>query len=242
MSETPKAKILLVDDAVRLRSRLEDFLQTHNFSIMSLADGEKAQEAICEFQPDLMLLDVMMPGHDGFEVLRSVRQTSSIPIIMLTACNNRDDRVKGLDQGADDYLGKPFHLGELLARIRAVLRRSHSQVPSGDVPEEPILRSGPLSLDISQRKLNFFQKDQVSSKNLTNLEFRLVYLFLNRQGEILSRDEILDYIFESRVSVDGQSLRVYINRLRKILEEIGLDPRTLATVWGSGYRFNLPAS
>ncbi|MDR1110341.1 MAG: response regulator transcription factor [Deltaproteobacteria bacterium] len=244
MNENQEARILLVDDAVRLRSRVEDFLESHNFAVKSLADGRGAKEAISEFMADLMLLDVMMPGQDGFDVLRSVRESSAIPIIMLTACNNRGDRVKGLDYGADDYLGKPFHLSELLARIRAVLRRSlpksSSEITPGTIHEELI--SGPLRLDIGKRRLTLTRNGSGTKKDLTNLEFRLFYLFISRAGQVLSRDEILDELFESRVSVDGHSLRVYINRIRKILSELGLDPRTVSTVWGAGYRWVSDAS
>jgi DNA-binding response OmpR family regulator len=240
MRATPEAKILLVDDALQLRSRLEDFLETHNYAIKSLPDGRGAQEVIADFRPDLMLLDVMMPGADGFEVLRSVRETSSIPVIMLTACNNKADRVKGLEQGADDYLGKPFHLSELLARIRAVLRRSatkeHLTESRAETLEE--LHSGPISLDIGQRRLSLYVNGQTAKKNLTNLEFKLFHLFMSRDGDILTRDELLECLFESRIGADGHSLRVYINRLRKILTELGADPRTIDTVWGSGYRWS----
>ncbi|MDR1676979.1 MAG: response regulator transcription factor [Deltaproteobacteria bacterium] len=241
MSTNPEARILLVDDAVRLRSRLEDFFESHNFVFKSLDSGLGVKQALADFMPDLMLLDIMMPGADGFEILRSVRETSSIPVIMLTACNNRGDRVRGLDQGADDYLGKPFHLGELLARIRAVLRRSHLvkealSGASGEALENVVC--GPLTLDIGQRRLTSFFEERVKKKNLTNLEFRIFHFFMSRAGQILTRDEIMNHLFENRIDEGGQSLRVYINRIRKILAELDLDPRTVATVWGSGYRFN----
>ncbi|MDR1049828.1 MAG: response regulator transcription factor [Deltaproteobacteria bacterium] len=242
MNETHEAKILLVDDSVRLRSRLEDFLESHNFGVKCLPDGRDAKDAIAEYRPDLLLLDIMMPGRDGFEVLRSVRESFSVPVIMLTACNNKTDRVRGLDHGADDFLGKPFHLGELLARIRAVLRRSKAApagpAEAGEGGGGEIVR-GPLRLNVGRQRLSAEQKNRSLKKNLTNLEFRLFYLFMSRADEILSRDEILEYLFENRESVEGQSLRVYINRVRKILSELELDPGSVVTVWGSGYLFRI---
>ncbi|MDR0549280.1 MAG: response regulator transcription factor [Deltaproteobacteria bacterium] len=245
MNGNPEAKILLVDDAARLRSRLEDFLESHNFAIKSLPDGREAGAAISEFQPDLLLLDVMLPGLDGFEVLRCLRLYSSLPVIMLTACNNRGDRVNGLELGADDYLGKPFHLGELLARIRAVLRRVKPQNGQPSVTDEtPLeseeLTSGPLVLDIGRQRLALRGKTVEVAQNLTNLEFRLFYLFFSHPEVVLNRDEVLESLFDSRTAIQGQSLRVYVNRARKILTELGLDPQTVATVWGSGYRWSPP--
>ncbi|MDR1656547.1 MAG: response regulator transcription factor [Deltaproteobacteria bacterium] len=234
----PQAKILIVDDAVRLRTRLEDFLQSHHYLTATLPDGSEAQETIGEFKPDLVLLDVMLPGEDGFEVLKKIRLSSPVPVIMLTASNNRLDRVKGLDQGADDYIGKPFFLGELLARIKAVLRRSQSQSLEPPTKTTDLLTTGPLTLDISRHRMIYSRHGQPVVKNLTQLELRLFYLFMSNAGVILSRDQILGHIFEQQLESENHSLNVYINRLRKILSELGADHKTIATVWGYGYNWN----
>ncbi|MDR1608780.1 MAG: response regulator transcription factor [Deltaproteobacteria bacterium] len=239
MSPNPEAKILLVDDAARIRNRLEDFFESHNFGFMSLPNGQRTKEALAEFQPDLLLLDVMMPGPDGFELLRSIRATSAVPVIMLTARDSRSDRVKGLVDGADDYLGKPFHFSELLARIRAVLRRSQGPAEPRAESSQGLanLKSGPIQLDVGLRRLSVNLSSERHDKDLTNLEFRLFHYFMSRAGQILSRDELMGYLFDQRLGVLAHNLRVYVNRLRKILEELGADPRTIDTVWGSGYRW-----
>jgi DNA-binding response OmpR family regulator len=237
MSLEIEAKIMIVDDAIRLRTRLEDFLQSHRFQTESLQDGQKAVEAISGFQPDLVLLDVMMPGEDGFSVLKRVRAVSAVPVIMLTAANNKAERVKGLDEGADDYVGKPFSLGELLARIKAVLRRAKPNAPGrepvGDSADS--LATGPFTLDVGRHSLVYLDGSRESRKNLSLLEFRLFYLFMANAGQILSRDSILEHVFDQKIHAENHSLNVYVNRLRKILAELGSDPKTLATVWGNGY-------
>ncbi|MDR2422960.1 MAG: response regulator transcription factor [Deltaproteobacteria bacterium] len=239
ISQDVEAKIMIVDDAVRLRTRLEDFLLSHRFATESIPDGRGALETLERFKPDLILLDVMLPGEDGFAVLRRIRRVSAVPVIMLTAANNRTDRVKGLDQGADDYIGKPFSLGELLARVRAVLRRARPLAPDRGpaAAGEPAdsLATGPLTLEISRHRLTFLGNGQEAHKNLSLLEFRLFYLFMANVGQILSRDQILEHIFDDKALVETHSLNVYVNRLRKILAELGADPKTLATVWGYGY-------
>ncbi|MDR1050053.1 MAG: response regulator transcription factor [Deltaproteobacteria bacterium] len=234
-------KILIVEDTARVRVRLEDFLASHNFLTRSLPDGQQIGRIIDDFQPDLLLLDVLLPGPDGFEVLRDVRTTSSLPVIMLTACSGKDDRIKGLDQGADDYLGKPFHFTELLARIRAVLRRSKfkREEPKSNSSVEEFLKTGPVSLDISRHKLVVTAGGQEKVKGLSSLEFKLFFFFMSQPETILSRDKILWHLFEGQASVENRSLTVYVNRLRKILEELGANPGTIGTVWGSGYKWRL---
>jgi DNA-binding response OmpR family regulator len=250
-----EATILIVDDAVRLRDRLEDFLSSHRFETAFLPDGSDALGAIDRIKPDLVLLDVMMPGEDGFEVLRRIRNVSAIPVIMLTASNNRRDRVKGLDQGADDYIGKPFSLGELLARIKAVLRRSKpggalegALEPSQDgtcgLPNAPpaLLSVGSFSLDISGHRIIYSDNGFRRLKTLSILEFRLFHLFMSNAGRTLTRDRILEHILDKRVHAGDHNLNVYINRLRKILAELGADPSTINTVWGQGYRWGRGSS
>jgi two-component system OmpR family response regulator len=183
----------------------------------------------------------MLPETDGFSILRSVRESFSLPVIMLTACNSKKERVKGLDQGADDYIGKPFHLSELLARIRAVLRRSQAKKALGDESLESgeTLQTGPVSLEVSRQCLIVRQRGSLSKRNLSSLEFRLFYLFMSRAGETLSRDFILEHLFEDKNRAESHSLNVYISRLRRVLSELGADSRTLTTVWGSGYLWKL---
>lgn len=234
----PEAKILIIDDAARLRSRLEDFLQSHKFEAASLPGGRGALEAIEDFSPDLVLLDVMMPEENGFEVLKRIRGHSTVPVIMLTASNNKADRVKGLDQGADDYIGKPFSLGELLARIKAVLRRARPG-GSGAGDQSETLSSWPFSLDAVNHRLIWAKGASEASRSLTPLEFRLFHLFMARAGQILTRDEILAHLFGQRPQAEAHALNVYINRLRKILIELGADPKTIATVWGQGYKWSV---
>ncbi|MDR1546530.1 MAG: response regulator transcription factor [Deltaproteobacteria bacterium] len=237
MNLNAENKILIVDDAIRFRSRLDQFLISHKFSTIQLSSGKNIMEVIKKDQPNLILLDVMMPELDGFEVLRHIRQTSSIPIIMLTAANNKLDRINGLEDGADDYIGKPFHLGELLARIKAVLRRAKNNDVK-PLDNEEILTSKHISLDIRHHCLNINRAGTISAKNLSNLEFKLFYLFISSNGEILSRDQILEHIFDNHDHAGSHSLTVYINRLRKILTDLGTDPKIINTIWGQGYNWN----
>ncbi|MDR0548247.1 MAG: response regulator transcription factor [Deltaproteobacteria bacterium] len=239
MTQAIANKIMIVDDAARLRRRLEDFLKSHRFVTASWPDGRGAIAHVSEFKPDLVLLDVMMPVDDGFSVLKRLRSLSAVPIIMLTAANTKDDRVKGLDEGADDYIGKPFALTELLARINAVLRRAKpldanpGQKSSLEAPDS--LVTGPLTLDVGHHRLILTKPGQKAHKTLSLLEFRLFYLFMANVGEILSRDRILAHVYDEEIQPENHGLNVYVNRLRKVLAEIGADPQTLATVWGYGY-------
>jgi len=211
------------DDSVR-RS-VERALKFEEYDVLTAADGIAALSAIAEHVPDAIVLDVMMPGHDGMEVCRRVRAAGdSTPILMLTARHELTDRVAGLDAGADDYLVKPFALEELLARVRALLRRSPA------APDAVVLRVGDMVLDPSARTVRRARRPV----QLTKTEFDLLELLMLNGGIVLSRDVIYERIWGFDFETSSNSLDVYIGYLRRKTEEGG-EPRLIHTVRGVGY-------
>ena len=223
---------LLVDDDSRLQTNARDFLEPYGCRITSRYDGRGIESAVEEYKPDIVLLDVMLPGDDGFVVLQRLRAVSQIPVIMLTARGNDADRIVGLEMGADDYLPKPFNPRELLARIKAVLRRTAAQDPGDAAPELPpdVLAVGTIRLDMKRQKL--FRGDE--SVQLTTTEFRIIRAFMGRPDEILSRDAIQTLAFGENYHCNDRNIDVYISRARNTLRKLcGECP--IRTIWGSGY-------
>lgn len=226
-----KIHALLVDDDARLQASARDFLEPYGCKVTARMDGRGIEEALQEVRPDIVLLDVMLPGEDGFSILRRLRAVSQIPVIMLTARGNDTDRIVGLEMGADDYIPKPFNPRELLARIKAVLRRSAAQEggASGQAGE---LAVGVTRLDLKRQRLH--HRDSV--QDLTTTEFRIVRAFMKRPDEVLSRDEIQTLAFGENYYCNDRNIDVYISRLRSTLRKLcGESP--IHTVWGSGYRW-----
>lgn len=217
-------KILVVDDDSAVRSLLRRGLTLAGYAVDLAVDGQEALTAARERQPDLVVLDVMMPGLDGMAVCRELRARGEVPILMLTAKRTISDRVEGLDSGADDYLVKPFALEELLARVRALLRRSAEQ------PAHEILRCGDLLLDPVAREV----KRDGRLVALTAKEFDLLELFVRHQRQVLRRDIILQRVWGYDFEGDSNVVDVYVRYLRSKLDAPGLS-QLIHTVRGVGY-------
>lgn len=234
MTEETKIHALLIDDDSRLQINVRDFLESYGCKVTFRDDGRDIENAVHELKPDILLLDVMLPGDDGFIVLQRLRAVSQIPVIMLTARGNDADRIVGLEMGADDYLPKPFNPRELLARIKAVLRRTAQQgIQDASLEKHPdILTVGSVRLDLKRQRLH--RKD--ASVELTSTEFRIIRTFMSKPDEVLSRDEIQTLAFGENYHCNDRNIDVYISRARNTLRQLcGESP--IHTVWGSGYRW-----
>jgi two-component system phosphate regulon response regulator OmpR len=223
---------LLIDDDARLGAMVTEYLGRHEVEVTVAADGERGLAALARRRFDVVLLDVMLPGIDGFEVCRRLRATApsaTVPIIMLTARGEDVDRIVGLEIGADDYLGKPFNPRELLARIRAVLRRSSPPTP----PEGRPLRVGSFEIDWAAREVALEGRPIA----LTRYEFDLLALLARAAGRVLSRDQLLDALKGGEYEAFDRSIDVHISKLRAKLERNPKAPRYIKTVRGFGYVF-----
>jgi DNA-binding response OmpR family regulator len=230
------ARILIVDDDVRLGALLERLLKPEGFQVAVVTDGLQGARRATSEVFDLVVLDVMLPGQDGFEVLRRIRATSKVPVIMLTAKGTENDRIVGLELGADDYLSKPFNPRELLARIRAVLRRAEAAVHT---PPAEILRAGSLTMDISRREVRV----RGELVPLTTTEFDLLRCFLRYPGQTLSRDALMDMLRGVGYAAYDRSIDVHVKNLRAKIEADTRHPQYIKTIWGTGYMLtaDLPA-
>ena len=230
MPKTPH--IMVVDDDREIRSLVSQFLRKHGFRVTDAADGREMMEALDGGRFDLVVLDLMLPGEDGLSLCRRVRAGSSLPIIMLTAMGEETDRIVGLEMGADDYLPKPFNPRELLARIRAVLRRSGGEVAEADSEAGGIRSFGGWSLDLAKRELRAPDGTLVP---LTAGEYDLLAVIVERPGRVLSRDQLLDLTRGRDAAPFDRSIDVQISRLRRKLEPDPREPQIIKTVRGGGY-------
>ncbi len=221
--------ILVVDDEPRLVNLVRGYLQQEGFQVVTASNGRDALFAAREHQPDLIVLDLMMPELDGWEFLRLHRQERNTPIIMLTARIEDVDKVAGLEMGADDYITKPFSLRELVARVRAVLRRLEPTAEKSD-----LLRAGGLELDRTAHTL----KKEGKLVELTRMEFDLLNTLMSNPGRAFSRLELLERT--QGYAYDGyeRTIDVHIKNLRKKIEDDSANPLCILTVFGVGYRFN----
>jgi two-component system, OmpR family, response regulator MprA len=216
--------VLVVDDEPAVRGSLRRALGLEGYEISTADDGEEALEALAEYDFEAVILDIAMPGIDGIEVCRRVRRSGDrTPILMLTARDAVDDRVAGLDAGADDYLSKPFSLRELMARLRALMRRT-------EVAEEPALRFEDLTLNRQTREVHRGEREV----ELTRTEFSLLELFMDNPRLVLTRSQIFEHVWGYDFGPTSNSLGVYIGYLRRKLEA-GREPRLIQTVRGVGY-------
>ena len=222
-------KVLIVDDEPTIVEFIKINLEKADFIVLTAADGESALEVAAKEQPDLIVLDIMLPGKDGFEVCRELRQTSSVPVIMLTACGDDIDKVLGLELGADDYLTKPFNPRELVARIKAVLRRAEPKVTM----DTEVISRGRIQLDLDRHKVEAGGK-QV---DLTPKEFELLELLMRSPGRVFSREVLLEQLWGYDFFGDSKTIDVHIRRLREKVEEDPSSPTHVLTVWGVGYKF-----
>jgi len=218
-------RVLVVDDEPQIRRALRTGLAGHGYEVRLAEDGEGALAEIAARVPDVVVLDLVMPGVDGFGVLREVRAWSAVPIVVLSARGQESDKVEALDLGADDYLTKPFGIAELLARIRAVLRRSHT-------PNEPVLRAGDVTIDLAHRVV---AKAGVEV-HLTPTEYDLLRVLAADADKVLTHRRLLERVWGSYAAENAQLLRVYVNYLRRKLEDNPTEPSLIVTEPGVGYR------
>jgi DNA-binding response OmpR family regulator len=222
--------VLVVDDDPTVSDVVRRYLEQDGCRVRLAADGADALVAVAEQQPDLVVLDIMMPGIDGLEVCRRLRRLlPGLPIVMLTALGEEADRVVGLEVGADDYVTKPFSPRELSLRIRSVLRRS---VPTPGVPDETVLRDGDLAVDTGRRTARVGG----APLSLTIREFDLLAFLLRHPARTWSRPELLDRVWGWQFG-DQSTVTVHVRRLREKIEPDPAQPRRIVTVWGVGYRY-----
>ncbi|HSR48368.1 MAG TPA: response regulator transcription factor [Anaerolineales bacterium] len=226
-----KRRILVVDDEPRMIRFIRLNLEHDGFIVSEAGNGSEALNQVRDRLPDLVLLDVMMPELDGFETLRLLREITQVPVIMLTAKGEEDDRVRGLELGADDYITKPFSPRELSSRVRAVLRRTES--PPAVPPHEPIRVDDRLTLDFDRREV-WVEGKQVQ---LRPTEYRLLYHLVQNAGWVVPHDQLLAKVWGYEYREETHYLRLYINYLRQKLEANPSDPVYILTERGVGYRF-----
>jgi len=228
----PPIQLLLVEDDESIAEPLRFGLETEGFQVRHATNGVDGLELARTLKPDLVLLDVMLPGMDGFSVVRTLRAESSVPVLMLTARGQELDRVMGLDLGADDYLVKPFSFRELVARVRALLRRRELDRGTGSAPADRLV-FGDLALDKTARRVSCAGKPV----DLTAREFELLTALMERIGHAQARQELLDRVWGVEWIGDPRTLDVHIRWLREKIEDDPSAPRYIETVRGFGYRF-----
>jgi two-component system OmpR family response regulator len=236
MSAT-REHLLVVDDDAEIRSLLAEYLQGHGYRVTTAADGRAMRAALVPGDPDLIILDVMLPGEDGISLCRAVRQRSEVPIIMLTARAEETERIVGLEVGADDYLAKPFSPRELLARIKSVLRRAHALPPNMRREEVRWYRFAGWTLDAVARNLT--APDGVVVP-LGATEFKLLRVLLEHPGRVLNRDQLIELMLSRDAGPFDRALDVQVSRLRHRLREDAREPTIIKTVRGQGYVLAAP--
>jgi len=219
--------ILVIDDDEKLNSLLKDYLSEFSFKVITETNPEQALNLLKRKTPDIIILDIMLPGMDGFEVCRRIRKSYDIPVIMLTARGKVEDRIVGLELGADDYLPKPFEPRELVARIQSVLRRSLEIVKTGR------LHFKNLTVDID-KQLVLLEGEAVE---LTTMEFEILHLLMKSPGKVFDRDQIMDSLRGLDWEAFDRSVDVLVSRLRQKLRDDPKSPQFIRTIWGRGYKF-----
>jgi DNA-binding response OmpR family regulator len=225
-------KLLIIDDDARLVKNVLTYLKDFDYLIESAFNGIEGLEKVKSFNPDLIILDLMMPGLDGLEVCREIRKDNQVPIIMLTARGEESDVVSGLEVGADDYLTKPFSLRELAARVKANLRRSTTSATITS-PKVTTITHGELTIDPSKREV--YKKNELLT--LTSTEFNLLLLLASQPGIVFSRDRLLEELRNRELELFDRSIDAHISNVRKKIEDSPKNPRYIVTVWGTGYKF-----
>lgn len=227
-------KILVVDDEEKIRKMVCDYLEAIGFETVTAKDGIDAISIFIEEQPDLIIMDVMMPGLDGIDCTRRIRERSNVPIIMVTAKAEEGDKLMGLEMGADDYVVKPFSLKELGARVRAQLRRaSFSEPIKEEVSDPDVIIVGEIKVDLDKMTVHR-DRERV---NLTSVQFTILKLLISEPGRVFTRVQILNAFQEDIFEGYERTIDVHIKNIRKVLEETPSKPKYIETVWGVGYRF-----
>ncbi len=224
------ARILVVDDEIEIVRALQRSLTAHGFEVFAAHSGEEALEAVAHYHPDVMVLDLGLPGISGLDVCKAVRAQSNLPIIVLSVKDTERDKVLALDLGADDYVSKPFGMNEVLARIRVALRHT-AQVESGT---EPIFTAGPLSVDFALRQVLLHGQEV----KLTPNEYELLKVLIKNSGKIMTRQMLLSQVWGTGYGAESHYLHVYVGQLRRKIEPDPAHPRFILTISGVGYRFN----
>jgi DNA-binding response OmpR family regulator len=228
-------RLLIVDDDVNLRHTLGYAFRQEGFEVVTADDGDQAIVSFRQSHPDLIILDVMLPGRDGFEVARALRRESDVPVIMLTARDSELDKVVGLEIGADDYLAKPFSTRELIARVRAMLRRTRRAEPArGDTRiemEELVLDGGRHRVMLGEKEIDLKPK-----------EFDLLAFFMGHAGQVFGREQLLASVWGYDFAGDSRTVDTHVKTLREKLGDSAERPRWIETVRGVGYRFREPPS
>ena len=228
-----RTRVLVVDDEPNIREVVELYLRREGYEVEVSADGAAALEAIERKAPDLIVLDLMLPVLGGIQLTRTLREGHyTIPIIMLTAKGDEADRVAGLELGADDYVTKPFSPKELVARVKAVLRRASAK-PLVDPQAQPLTLRG-VTINPSTRQVWIQNEQQVT---LTAKEFDLLWFFINHPGQVFTRDQLLDNVWGFDFFGDASTVTVHVRRLREKIEQQPTNPEHILTVWGVGYKF-----
>jgi len=224
MSQT----VLVIEDEKRIAHWVRTYFEQAGFQVLQTFDGREGLSLARSERPDLIILDLMLPGMDGIEVCRILRRESAVPIIMLTARSSEIDRILGLELGADDYVVKPFSPGELVARARAILRRTH-----GDVSQPEVLRGGDIKLDMVSHVCTVAGEPV----NLSRIQFDLLKTLMSHSGQALTRQQLLDAVFDENYDGFDRTIDVHIRRLRQRVEHDPGEPRHIVTVFGVGYKF-----
>ncbi|MEO6198820.1 MAG: response regulator transcription factor [Sphingomicrobium sp.] len=231
--------IALVDDDRNILTSVSIALQQEGFVTRVYADGAAALKALTDNPPDLGVFDIKMPGMDGMELLRRLRETSAMPVIFLTSRDDETDEAMGLAMGADDYIAKPFSQRLLIARIRAILRRQELARGDGtanpDEPETPVLERGPLMMDPARHKVSWGRRDV----SLTVTEFLILEALAQRPGVVKNRNQLLDIAYSDDVYVDDRTIDSHIKRIRRKFRAADPDFDAIETLYGVGYRFDV---
>lgn len=230
MTDAP-TRVLVVEDDRTVAEVVTRYLEREGFAVESVGDGHEALARAEAHLPDVVVLDIMLPGLDGLEVCRRLRSRAPIPVVMLTARGSEEDRVLGLDLGADDYVSKPFSPRELTARVKAVLRRAESPLGEGD--RAGTVDYGGLQIDLGAREARVHGE----LATLTAREFELLAFLAGRPRQVFRRDELLEHVWGYTYG-DTSTVTVHIRRLREKIEDEPSTPRRITTVWGVGYRFD----
>jgi DNA-binding response OmpR family regulator len=222
--------VLVVDDEPTIRDVVVQYLQREGYATLEAGDGDAARELMEREWPNLVVLDLMLPGTDGLALCRWIRSRSQLPVIMLTARGEEADRIVGLELGADDYVTKPFSPRELVARVRSVLRRSAA---ADDRPDEHV-RFGDIEIDAAAREV----RKRGNTLNLTAREFELLWFLARHPRRVFSREQLMSRVWGYEPAFDSGTITVHVRRLREKIEDEPAHPRYLETVWGVGYRLS----
>ncbi len=227
-------KVLIIDDDEKLRKLLKEYLEGNGFKVLTLADGSDVKKTLQKESPEMVILDIMLPGKDGLEVLKEIRMDNPLPVIMLTAKGDQTDRIVGLELGADDYLPKPFNPRELLARMKAVLRRAAPETRyKVGKKEDPLLTVGGVTLNKAKQTLLIEDKEV----ELSSTEYKILEVLMRHPNVVFSRDQLMNLARGRDFMAFDRSIDVHISKLRAKLEPDPRSPTRIKTVWGAGYMF-----